>query len=111
METKRLGQDPLEWIKDTRKETGGAEETKKLKQGRQSIHSIQKIPSRLVNPAKKGLRPGWSRYTLIMRDEHLEKVKALAYWDRKDIKEVVDEALGAYLKGRPFKPIPKKAIG
>jgi hypothetical protein len=28
----------------------------------------------------------------------LEKLKELAYWDRKTIKEVVDEALGAYLK-------------
>lgn len=102
METKRLGADPLEWIKDTRKETeeaGG---------GRQSIHGGQIIPGRVLSPAKKGLKPGWSRYTLIARDEYLERIKALAYWDRVDIKEVVDEALGAYLKGKPFKPIPKK---
>jgi len=33
---------------------------------------------------------------------HLEKLKALAYWERKTIKEVVDEALGSYLKGKTF---------
>ncbi len=44
-----------------------------------------------------------------MRAEYLEKLKELAYWDRKQIKEVVDEALEAYLKGKKVQPIPKKA--
>lgn len=103
METKRLGADPLEWIKDTRKEAEEAGE------GRQSIHGRQMIPGRVLSPAKKGLKPGWSRYTLIVRDEYLERIKALAYWDRKDIKDVVDEAIQSYLKGKPFKSIPRKA--
>jgi hypothetical protein len=30
----------------------------------------------------------------------LEELKALAYWERKTIKEVIDEALGSYLKGK-----------
>jgi hypothetical protein len=30
----------------------------------------------------------------------LEKIKELAYWERKTIKEVVDEALGSYLQGK-----------
>jgi hypothetical protein len=33
----------------------------------------------------------------------LEKIKALAYWERKTIKEVVDEALGSYLKSKVTK--------
>jgi hypothetical protein len=28
----------------------------------------------------------------------------LAYWERKTIKEVMDEALGAYLKGKRINP-------
>jgi hypothetical protein len=35
-----------------------------------------------------------------LRKDHLAKLKALAYWDRKTIKELVDEALGSYLKGK-----------
>jgi hypothetical protein len=34
----------------------------------------------------------------------LEKLKALAYWERKTIKEVIDEALGAYLEGKVLNP-------
>jgi hypothetical protein len=34
----------------------------------------------------------------------LEELKALAHWERKTIKEVVDEALGSYLKERRVNP-------
>jgi hypothetical protein len=34
----------------------------------------------------------------------LEKIKELAYWERRTIKEVMDEALRAYLKGKRIKP-------
>jgi len=30
----------------------------------------------------------------------LERLKASAYWERKKIKEVIDEALELYLKGK-----------
>jgi len=45
-----------------------------------------------------GLHDGWTRATFILRKHHLEGLKALAYWERKTIKEVIDEALGSYLK-------------
>ncbi len=35
---------------------------------------------------------------------HLEDLKALAYWERKTIKGVIDEALGSYLKGKKSNP-------
>jgi hypothetical protein len=38
-----------------------------------------------------------------MRKEHLEKIKAIAYWKRRNIKEVMDEALGTYLNGKRIK--------
>jgi len=43
--------------------------------------------------------------TFIVRDGHLEKLKTIAYWNRKQIKEVVDEALTEYLKDRKVKPV------
>jgi len=45
---------------------------------------------------QQGLQDGWTRATFILRKDHLEKLKTLAYWERKTIKEVIDEALGSY---------------
>jgi hypothetical protein len=51
----------------------------------------------------EGLREGWTRATFILREGYLEKIKSLAYWKRKNIKEVMDEALEEYLKGKKIK--------
>jgi hypothetical protein len=59
---------------------------------------------RTAKTSQKGLRKGWTRATFILRDDYLEKIKALAYWERKKVKEVVDELLGSHLKGRRIKP-------
>jgi len=53
--------------------------------------------------SQEGLKDGWTRATFIMREDHLNKIKAIAYWKRKNIKEVMDEALGAYLNGKKIK--------
>jgi hypothetical protein len=50
-----------------------------------------------------GLKEGWTRATLILRKDYLEKIKSLAYWRRKNIKEVMDEVLEEYLKGKKIK--------
>ena len=46
---------------------------------------------------------GWTRATFVLRKDYLSKLKAVSYWDRKKMKEVIDEALGNYLKGRRMK--------
>ncbi len=61
-----------------------------------------------VKTTQQGLHDGWTRATFILRKNHLEKVKALAYWERKTIKEVIDEALGVYLKEKIINPPNKK---
>jgi hypothetical protein len=53
-----------------------------------------------INTSQRGLHKGWTRNTFILRKENLEKIKGLAYWERKTIKDVVDEALGFYFKRR-----------
>ena len=58
-----------------------------------------------ANSLEKGLQDGWTRATFILRKEYLKKLKAVSYWDRKKIKEVIDEALGFYLKGKKIKSI------
>ena len=45
-----------------------------------------------VKTSQRGLQDGWTRNTFILRKEYLEKIKALAYRERKTIKDVVDEA-------------------
>jgi hypothetical protein len=57
-----------------------------------------------IKTTQRGLQDGWTRATFILKKDHLEKLKALAYWERKTIKEVVDEALGSYLKGKNDQP-------
>jgi len=52
----------------------------------------------LNKTSQKGLKDGWIRATFILRKDHLEELKALAYWERKKIKEVIDEALRLYLR-------------
>jgi hypothetical protein len=54
--------------------------------------------------SQEGLRDGWTRATFILKKDHLEKIKAFAYWKRKNIKEVIDEALALYLKGKKIRP-------
>jgi len=62
----------------------------------------------IAKSSQEGLQDGWTRATFILRKDRLEKVKALAYWDRKKVKEVIDEALGAYLRGRRIKTMRSK---
>ena len=50
------------------------------------------------NSSQHGLKDGWTRATFILRKEHLDKIKSVSYWERKKIKEVIDEALRSYLK-------------
>jgi hypothetical protein len=68
------------------------------------IHS----PVSDLNTCVKGLPAGWTRATFIVEQEFNEKLKALAYWERLTVKEVMHEALSQYLQGKNVRPIPKK---
>ena len=57
-----------------------------------------------IKTTQRGLHDGWTRATFILRKHHLEELKALAYWERKTIKEVMDEVLSSYLKGKNLQP-------
>lgn len=50
--------------------------------------------------SQKGLQEGWSRATFILKKEYIEKLKALSYWERTTIKEIIDDALSCYLKDK-----------
>jgi hypothetical protein len=60
-----------------------------------------------IKTTQQGLQDGWTRATFILRRHHLEELKALAYWERRTIKEVIDEALETYLGGKKFSTLEK----
>ncbi|HOK80931.1 MAG TPA: hypothetical protein PK303_08875 [bacterium] len=101
----RLGSDPLSWIQDSRKQKTEAPSREKKIQ--QKMDASGQVSKQDVPKTKEGLKEGWIRATFIVREDYLEKIKAVSYWDRKDIKQVVDEALGGYLKNKKVKPKPK----
>lgn len=79
--------------------------------GKPGINEIQRKPknpraAKRSSPAYRGLKHGWGRHTLIIRETFFHKIKDVAYWERKDLKEVVDEALEAYLKDKDNKGRP-----
>lgn len=67
----------------------------------------------ITKSSQEGTKEKETRATFIVNEELLEKLKAIAYWDRKLIKEVVDTALQDRVdkyekKNGEIKPIPKK---
>jgi hypothetical protein len=51
-----------------------------------------------INSVQRGLKPGETRATFIVQETALDKIKAVAYWDRCNIKEVINAAFDAYIK-------------
>lgn len=66
----------------------------------------EKAPQGRSKPAEKvitktsqiGTKEEETRATFIVKEPLLEKVKAIAYWDRIQIKDVVNSALEDYIK-------------
>ena len=67
-------------------------EGKPVKQNKQSKQDKPTV--------KKGLPDELTRATFIMREDQLEGLKALAYFERKTIKDVMEDVLDRYLKRR-----------
>jgi hypothetical protein len=49
--------------------------------------------------AEKGTKPGEMRKTYLVSKQLDDKINAIAYWDRKTVKEVVNDALSNYVAG------------
>ncbi len=50
-----------------------------------------------ANTAKTGLKVGETRATFIVKEDSLEKIKSIAYWDRLNIKDVIQSAIDNYI--------------
>jgi hypothetical protein len=67
----------------------------------------------ITKSSQEGTKENETRATFIVNEELLEKLKAIAYWDRVLIKDVVNTALQDAVekhekKNGDIKPIPKK---
>ncbi len=54
--------------------------------------------SKKIKSTQQGLKENWTRATFIVNEAVLEKLKDIAYIERKKIKEVVNEAFVSRLK-------------
>ena len=67
----------------------------------------------ITKSSQEGTKENETRATFIINEELLDKLKAIAYWDRMKIKDVIasalEEAVNKYeKKNGEIKPIPKK---
>jgi hypothetical protein len=67
----------------------------------------------ITKSSQEGTKENETRATFIINEELLEKLKAIAYWDRSLIKEVVNNALQEAVvkyekKNGTINPMPKK---
>ncbi len=67
----------------------------------------------ISSTSQLGTKENETRATFIVNEVLLEKIKAIAYWDRESIKDVLNNALEGAIKkyetkNGTIKPIPKK---
>ena len=84
------------------------EQLEKVKRGRPVTQTKE-----ITKSSQEGTKENETRATFIVNEELLEKLKAVAYWERKLIKEVINTALQEAIdkhekKNGSIKPIPTK---
>lgn len=66
-----------------------------------------------VHSTKVGLRDGEIRATFIVREDLLETLRSVSFWERTTIRELMEEMMSDYLNayeaktGKKIKPIPE----
>jgi hypothetical protein len=84
------------------------DQTEKPKRGRPVTQTKE-----ITKSSQEGTKENETRATFIVNEDLLEKVKAIAYWERLLFKEVINKALEETVakyekKSGAIKPIPKK---
>lgn len=78
----------------------------KPKRGRPQTATAQR---EITKSSQEGTKEGETRATFILQEELLDKLKAVAYWDRVLVKDVLNTALQEYVEKRKPKPRPEEA--
>ncbi len=110
---RRVGSNPLKeehlsFIQDTRDKN---QPSKQSNQGIQDINLTKRKRREITKSSQEGCAIGWTRATFIVDEEKLQHLKQAAYWERKQLKDIVDECLNSYLQGKTYKPIPDEKTG
>jgi len=94
---KRLGAVPkgLEWISHEQ-------------DFEQEMVASQQPIDHLIPAAKRGLQEDLIRATFILKQDYLEKIKAYAYWERLQIKDVFDDMCEQFFKDKKVRSIPER---
>jgi hypothetical protein len=99
-------QEPFFWIKsgrDSQKSPANIPRQGSIKARQYLPRREERISPEQGQSARAGLQPGWIRATFIVREGNLQKLKSLAYRERKGIKDILDEALTGFLVNK--KPV------
>jgi hypothetical protein len=67
----------------------------KVKRGRPTTSTRE-----ITKSSQEGTREGETRATFIVKESSLETFKALAFWERKELKKAMQEAMEAYINTR-----------
>jgi len=71
------------------------------------------LPKRqITKQSQAGLHEGITRATFIVKESDLEKFKTIAFWERRQIKDITEEAISQYIanyekKHGKLKPRPE----
>lgn len=92
-------------LQDTREEEKTNAVPQVAKKGRPKTSTRE-----ITKSSQEGTKEGETRATFILKEDMLEKLKAIAYWDRKQIKSVISDALEEYFekKGEKYMEIALK---
>lgn len=63
----------------------------------------------ITKSSQEGTKENETRATFIVNEELLDKLKAIAYWDRVLVKDVLNTALQEYIDIKKPKPRPEEA--
>ena len=77
---------------------------------KKSITGGKIVRKNIKGSSQYGLKEGWVRSTFIVRKEYSDKIKALSFLEGRDIKSIMDEVLGNYLKDKKVMPIKKGVL-
>lgn len=64
----------------------------------------------IVSTVTKGVPEGFQRYSFVVKQESLDKVRRKAYWERQKIAAILNDALDKYLEDqKQYKTVPEGA--
>jgi hypothetical protein len=63
----------------------------------------------ITTSSQEGTIEGETRATFIVKEDIVDKLKAIAYWDRLLLKDVINLAIQEYIDKRKPKPRPEEA--